>query len=84
MGTGHSATTYALFQLHKSIGLTILLLSLGRLAWRLANSPPPAPPAQARWERIASQVVHWGFYVAMLGAPLTGWLIVGKSRAASL
>ncbi len=43
MGSGHSATTYALFQLHKSIGITILILSLGRLAWRLANPPPPAP-----------------------------------------
>jgi cytochrome b561/polyisoprenoid-binding protein YceI len=80
MGSGHSATTYALFQLHKSVGITILVLSLGRLAWRLANPPPPAPPSQLRWERIASQVVHWGFYVAMIGLPLTGWLIVSTSR----
>jgi cytochrome b561/polyisoprenoid-binding protein YceI len=80
MGSGHSATTYALFQLHKSIGLTILVLSLGRLAWRLANAAPPAPPGQPRWERIASHVVHWGFYVAMIGLPLTGWLIVSSSR----
>jgi cytochrome b561/polyisoprenoid-binding protein YceI len=80
MGSGHSATTYALFQLHKSIGVTILILSLGRLAWRLANPPPPAPLGQPRWERIASQVVHGGFYVAMIGLPLTGWLIVSSSR----
>jgi len=80
MGSGHSATTYALFQLHKSIGVTILVLSLGRLAWRLANPPPPAPLGQPRWERVASQVVHWGFYVAMIGLPLTGWLIVSSSR----
>jgi cytochrome b561/polyisoprenoid-binding protein YceI len=80
MGSGHSATTYALFQLHKSIGITILILSLGRLAWRVANPPPPAPLGQPRWERIASKVVHVGFYVAMIGLPLTGWLIVSSSR----
>jgi cytochrome b561/polyisoprenoid-binding protein YceI len=80
MGSGHSATTYALFQLHKSIGITILVLSLGRLAWRLVNPPPPPPPRQPRWERIASQVVHGGFYLAMIGLPLTGWLIVSSSR----
>jgi len=80
MGSGHSATTYALFQLHKSIGITILVLSLGRLGWRLVNPPPPAPLGQPRWERIASHVVHWGFYVAMIGLPLTGWLIVSSSR----
>jgi cytochrome b561/polyisoprenoid-binding protein YceI len=80
MGSGHSATTYALFQLHKSIGITILILSLGRLAWRLTNPPPPAPVGQPRWERIASHIVHWGFYVAMIGLPLTGWLIVSSSR----
>src|SRR3982750_1515850 len=31
------------FNLHKSIGLTILLLMLARLAWRLAHRPPPLP-----------------------------------------
>jgi len=80
MGSGRSAPTYALFQLHKSIGITILVLSLGRLAWRLVNPPPPAPAGQPRWERIVSQVVHGGFYVAMIGLPLTGWLIVSSSR----
>ena len=33
---------FALFQLHKSVGITILLLSLARLAWRLTHRPPPA------------------------------------------
>lgn len=73
-------STYAIFQLHKSIGVTILLLSLARLAWRLFHKPPPHPASQPRWETIASQVVHWGFYVIMIGLPLTGWIIVSASR----
>ena len=72
--------TYAIFQLHKSIGITILLLSLGRLAWRLFNKPPPHPATQPRWETIASHVVHVAFYVIMIGLPVTGWIIVSTSK----
>ncbi|WP_425994488.1 YceI family protein [Caulobacter sp. DWR1-3-2b1] len=73
-------TTFALFQLHKSIGITILLLSLFRLAWKLTHRSPPPPMGQPNWEKIASHVVHAGFYVIMIGLPLTGWLIVSTSR----
>ncbi|HQR90703.1 MAG: cytochrome B [Caulobacter sp. 12-67-6] len=73
-------TTFALYQLHKSIGITILLLSLFRLAWKLTHKSPPPPVGQPNWERIASHVVHWGFYVIMIGLPLTGWIIVSASR----
>lgn len=74
------AQTFALFQLHKSIGITILLLSLARLAWRLTHRAPPAPTGQPRWEKLAAHAVHAGFYVIMIGLPLTGWIIVSTSR----
>ena len=81
MGDGPKGpTTYALFQLHKSIGITILLLSLARLAWRLFNKPPAAPEGQPKWEQVASKLVHIGFYVIMIGLPLTGWILVSTSR----
>lgn len=73
-------TTYALFQLHKSIGITILLLSLFRLGWRLTHRSPPPPAGQPAWERTASRLVHWGFYAIMIGLPLTGWIMVSASR----
>lgn len=71
---------FAITQLHKSIGITILLLSLARLGWRLANPPAPMPEAIARWERVLARVTHVGFYVIMIGMPLTGWLMVSASR----
>lgn len=81
MGDGPKGpTTYALFQLHKSIGITILLLSLARLAWRLFNTPPAPPEGQPKWEQVASKLVHIGFYVIMIGLPLTGWILVSTSR----
>ena len=81
MGDGPKGpATYALFQLHKSIGITILLLSLFRLAWKLTHRSPPPPVGQPAWERTASHVVHWGFYAIMIGLPLTGWIMVSASR----
>ncbi len=69
---------FKLIQLHKSFGITVLLLSVLRLAWRLGNPPPPEP-AMPRWQLIASQIVHWGFYVIMIGLPLSGWIMVSAS-----
>lgn len=72
--------TFAVTQLHKSIGVTILLLSLARLAWRLMNPPPPLPDTMARWEKILARITHVGFYVIMIGMPLTGWIMVSASK----
>lgn len=72
-------TKFQLFQIHKSLGITVLVLSLVRLAWRLMN-PPPAPLASMKaWEKFASLAVHLGFYVVMIGMPMTGWLMVSAS-----
>ena len=64
------------FQLHKSIGLTVLILSLLRLAWRLGHPPPALPAAMPLWERAAARATHALFYVLMIALPLTGWLYV--------
>jgi cytochrome b561/polyisoprenoid-binding protein YceI len=79
---GKTPEAFALLQLHKSIGVSVLVLSIIRLGWRLTNPPPPEPAALARWERVLSAIVHWGFYVIMIGMPLTGWLMVSTSRTA--
>jgi cytochrome b561 len=58
--------------LHLSIGATILLLIVLRLGWRLTH--PVAPDSQlADWQRVASTLVHWLLYGAVLLTPLTGW-----------
>jgi cytochrome b561/polyisoprenoid-binding protein YceI len=77
---GRTPTAFAITQLHKSMGITILLLTLLRIAWRLINPPPPMPLTMAPWERALARGTHVGFYVIMLGMPLTGWAIVSTSR----
>jgi cytochrome b561 len=62
--------------LHKSIGITVLVLTLGRIAWRLAHRPPAPPATIARWERLAAGAAHMTLYALLLILPLTGWLMV--------
>lgn len=68
------------FTLHKSIGLTVLGLSLLRLVWRLLNPPPALPASMTRFERTAAIAAHWALYALMILMPLTGWLMVSASQ----
>lgn len=70
---------FPLYQLHKSIGLTILGLSVFRLLWRLVNRVPPLPDGLKAWERFAARFTHFAFYVMMIGIPLVGWAMVSAS-----
>jgi cytochrome b561 len=58
---------------HISVGMTILLLIVLRLAWRLAH--PVAPESSLpQWQRLSSEAVHWLLYVLVLATTITGWL----------
>ncbi len=63
---------------HKSVGISILLLSLVRIGFRLAYKAPPEPPMPA-WQALAAKALHFGFYLVMIGMPLSGWLMVSTS-----
>lgn len=73
------ALYFTVVQLHKSIGLTVLGLSLARLAWRLMNPPPSLPEHMTPAEHLLAKVTHWSFYALMLALPLTGWLMISAS-----
>ncbi len=66
-------------QLHKSIGITVLVLSTIRLGWRLAVPPPKLPAYVRGWERWLAETVQVLFYVIMFGMPLTGWAFSSAS-----
>lgn len=71
------------YQMHKSIGLTVLALSVFRLGWRIANPPPPLPPHMPGWERLVAKATHWAFYALMISLPLAGWLYVSTGWSAN-
>ena len=66
--------------MHKSVGLTVPVLAVLRLAWRLMNPPPPYPDHMTTAEVVLAKLSHWGFYVLMLALPLSGWAMVSTSK----
>jgi len=60
---------------HKSVGMTILMLAILRLLWRLKTARPELPPAMNRLERITAHGTHIAFYVLLFAMPLTGWMM---------
>ena len=79
---GKAATPWMMF-FHKAIGLSVLALSLARLAWRLTHRPPAFDPVLQRWERGLAHFIHWLFYFMLIAIPLTGWLLSSSSNRAT-
>lgn len=69
--------SFAPMQLHKSVGIAILLLTLVRLAWRIFRRPPAA--VETGWTALAAKIVHWAFYAVLVLGPVTGWIIVSTA-----
>jgi cytochrome b561 len=82
IGLGHESVPAlrGAMGLHKSIGLTALALTLGRIAWRLRHRPPPLPAGTPGWEKGAAHATHWALYALMLLMPLTGWALVSGAQ----
>jgi YVTN family beta-propeller protein len=62
------------FNVHKSIGLTIGVLALARLAWRLRHPAPPLPASMPRWQARAAHASHGLLYACLIVQPLVGYL----------
>src|SRR5690606_9352036 len=58
---------------HKWAGVTLFMLILLRLAWRLTHTPPPLPTSMRPALRFAAHGTHWLLYALMVAIPLSGW-----------
>lgn len=83
LGFGHEwvarPVSHDMMWFHKSIGLTVLLLAVLRLVWRLTHRIPALPDHMPRWERWLARVSHWLLYFLMISLPLVGWLMVSAN-----
>ncbi|MFT3760566.1 cytochrome b [Thauera sp.] len=64
-----------IYSWHKWAGVSIFLLVLFRLAWRIGHRPPALPQHMGTLERFAAHAGHYLLYVLMLAIPLSGWLM---------
>ena len=66
-----------LYNWHKWAGVTILLLSVLRLVWRVTHRPPELPAdvslAMPVWQRVAHHATHHALYALFFVVPLVGW-----------
>lgn len=65
---------------HKSIGITIFVLVVLRLAWRLYSKPPALPPSPHRFFNAAARMSHGLMYALLLAMPPVGWLLSSASN----
>lgn len=75
--SAHEATEGSLSRefvnLHKSVGLGILVLTVARLGWRIANPALPIPDSTPRWQKLVARGTHVLFYALLIAMPLVGW-----------
>lgn len=62
------------FLMHKSLGITVAILILLRIVWRLTHKAPALPDTVSKWQQRAAGVIHGLLYTAMIAMPLTGYL----------
>ncbi|HNQ92600.1 MAG TPA: cytochrome b [Alphaproteobacteria bacterium] len=67
------------YPLHKSMGLTILALTVFRIVWRLMHKAPALPEAMSALEKNISHAMHTLLYLIMIGLPMSGWALVSSS-----
>ncbi len=71
---------FQIYMLHKSFGMLILALVVGRILWRFTQVQPEHLSTHAGWERILSKLVHVFLYLGFIGMPLTGWLMTSAGQ----
>jgi cytochrome b561 len=71
--------SFQAIQIHKAIGLTVLVLSIARLLWRLVNPVPPLPADMNGALKFAAHATHFLLYFLIIAIPLSGWLLVSSS-----
>ncbi len=64
---------------HKWLGVTIFMVALCRIAWRVMHPAPPPPNSMPSWQRTAMGVSHLLLYLLIFSIPLTGWLFSSAS-----
>jgi cytochrome b561 len=76
-----SAEQASILGWHMSLGMTVLLLALVRIAWKVFNKGQPAPLGEVAWQRKSAAIGHGLLYVLILLQPLSGWAMASAAGA---
>ena len=73
----HETKSYGLYSWHKSIGVTLLIVIIARVVWRLRQGFPSPVGAHPLWQQRLARATHWILLAATLVMPLSGMLYSG-------
>lgn len=68
-----------LVDIHKPLGIAILLLALIRLYVRWHSGTPPLPASMPAPMKLAARLSHYAFYALMIAMPLLGWSMLSAA-----
>jgi cytochrome b561/polyisoprenoid-binding protein YceI len=63
-----------LFSFHKTLGIIIFAVALGRIIWALTQTKPASLHPERKIETMLAELVHWLLYISLVAVPLTGWI----------
>jgi cytochrome b561 len=72
-----SYEAYALYYIHKSIGMIIIAFVLARVIWRILNGWPEPASKYSNIEHLMAKVVHWTLIIGTVALPVSGALMSG-------
>lgn len=61
--------------IHRSVGILLLVLMVLRVIWRLTNITPKPLPSHKRWEVASAHAAHSLLYLLLFVAMVSGYLI---------
>src|SRR5262245_38190678 len=74
-GLEFSPAKLNIYMLHKSFGILVLVLMIGRLSWRFISPRPDPLPTYKKWEDTLAKTVHFALYICLFIMPLDGWVM---------
>jgi len=75
-----SAKYLTLVQIHKPLGIAILVLALIRLVLRLYYGAPALPADLPAPMKLAAELSQYIFYALMIAMPLIGWAMLSAAE----
>lgn len=63
------------YMLHKSFGLTVLFLMIGRLFWLKYSGKPKLPSTVPLWQKYLAHTIQYSLYVFLIAMTCCGWIM---------
>lgn len=60
--------------IHRSFGISVLVVSALRVVWRATHPAPPPPGSLPRWQQWVAAGTHWLLYGLLFAMPIAGYV----------